>query len=66
MGNLMRCLLAAGALACLQPIINRIGEGAAFTLLAAIDSISIILFLIERLHGAKWRRARNGLTLPAI
>ncbi|KAI0465988.1 chloramphenicol resistance protein [Xylaria cf. heliscus] len=56
--NLVRCLSGAAATAAIQPIINGIGKGWAYTLLALLFTVpSPVLWIIIK-YGPKWRRER--------
>ena len=52
--NLLRCLLAAGALACLEPLTSRLGLGPTFTLIAAFAAVCLVLLAIEVRRGQRW------------
>lgn len=56
--NLYRCLLAAGALALLEVLLDRIGPGATFSIIAGITASCSVIFLVERSRGHHWRRQR--------
>ncbi|KAK4159293.1 major facilitator superfamily domain-containing protein [Cladorrhinum sp. PSN259] len=54
-GNLTRCLLGAGASAMIVPMIEKMGAGWAYTLLAGLYvAVSPLLWLIMR-NGMRWR-----------
>ncbi|KAI1332353.1 chloramphenicol resistance protein [Xylariaceae sp. FL0255] len=56
--NLCRCLLGAGATAAIEPLIDAIGRGWAFTLVALVILVpSPVLWLIAE-RGPKWRREK--------
>lgn len=55
--NIIRCALAAVAVAVFQDIINAIGEGWTFTLLGALCSVSAALYWVDREKGMVWRTA---------
>jgi len=57
--NLFRCLLAAGALAILEVVLDRIGPGATFSVVAAIAAWCFAIFLLERSCGQDWRKQRR-------
>ncbi len=57
--NLFRCLLAAGALAVLEILLDEIGPGATFSIVAAIAAICFVIFVVERSRGQDWRRQRR-------
>jgi MFS family permease len=58
-GNITRCALSAAGIAAVQPLLERLGYGWVFTLVAGISGISSILatFLI-RSSGMSWRDRR--------
>ncbi|OLN87526.1 Quinidine resistance protein 2-like protein 2 [Colletotrichum chlorophyti] len=55
--NFTRCLLGAGATAAIIPMINGMGVGWAFTLLALLYIICSPALLATMYWGIKWRRA---------
>ena len=57
--NLFRCLLAAGALAILEILLDRIGPGPTFSIVAAIAAVCFIIFIAEKARGQDWRRRRR-------
>ena len=58
--NLLRCAFAAGELAALQPLINAIGMGLCYTVIALITGgIAAVSVVIGRVWGEKWRRQRH-------
>lgn len=57
--NLYRCLFAAGALAILEVLLERIGPGATFSIIAAITASCSAICLVERSRGLHWRRQRR-------
>ncbi|KAJ9610599.1 hypothetical protein H2200_005376 [Cladophialophora chaetospira] len=57
--NLFRCLLAAGALAILEILLDRIGPGATFSIVAATAAFCFPIFAIEVSRGQVWRRQRR-------
>lgn len=61
--NIIRCFLAAAAMACLEPLINAVGIGFCFTIIAGITSICIPILLFERKRGWGWRRERERLRI---
>ena len=56
--NLFGCLLAAGGLAALDPLLSGLGAGITFTLAAALAALCAPIFLMERSRGQKWRQGR--------
>jgi MFS family permease len=57
--NLMRCSVGAAGVAGIQPIIDSIGAGPAFLLLAGITVLLSPLLLAEWFYGAGWREERR-------
>ncbi|CAJ2512575.1 Uu.00g055900.m01.CDS01 [Anthostomella pinea] len=56
--NLTRCLVGAAATAVINPLINSIGAGWSFTILALVYTVfSPVLYLVMR-NGMKWRKAK--------
>ncbi|KAK2794177.1 hypothetical protein FQN52_009259 [Onygenales sp. PD_12] len=53
--NLIRCLLGGGGAAVVFPIINRIGAGWTFTLLAGILVGGLGLLAVQVMYGPRWR-----------
>ncbi|KAK0711964.1 major facilitator superfamily transporter [Lasiosphaeris hirsuta] len=61
--NIARCLLAAAAVAVLQPLVGAMGYGWVFTLLGLFDATSCILaVLVLRRWGREWRDRRGERT----
>lgn len=58
--NLVRCLLGAAALACLEVLIDSIGVGATFTMIAALVAGCLLLLIVERQNGFRWRQTRTN------
>ncbi|KAH9898723.1 major facilitator superfamily transporter [Xylariomycetidae sp. FL2044] len=56
--NIVRCALAAGGLALLQPLIDALGPGWYFTILGLLNALSGPLVLAEIKVGPKWRASR--------
>ena len=56
--NLVRCSMAAAAVAVIQPLINAIGAGWTFTILAAISAAGAPIVLLLTTKGLNWRRRR--------
>ena len=57
--NLARCLLGAGGTAVVAPMINTMGRGWCFTLIAAILTLTSPIIWIELKWGASWREERR-------
>lgn len=57
--NLMRCSIGAAGVAIIQPLINGIGAGPAFLLLAGITALLSPLLVAEWFYGAGWREERR-------
>jgi predicted MFS family arabinose efflux permease len=57
--NLVRCLLGAGGVAIIQPMINAVGAGPSFVILACITAAVSLLLILEWFKGEGWRRARK-------
>ncbi|KAK6836889.1 hypothetical protein PG987_007384 [Apiospora arundinis] len=55
--NLVRCLMAAGGVAAITPMINRIGIGYAATLMAAIWILALPPLWLVYKRGYQWRKA---------
>jgi len=64
--NIIRCFLAAAALACLEPLINAVGVGFCFTAIAGITSICIPVLLFKRTRGWGCRRERERARIAAV
>ncbi|OJD16092.1 hypothetical protein AJ78_03725 [Emergomyces pasteurianus Ep9510] len=56
--NLVRCLFGAGATAVISPMINRLGVGWCFTLIACIMTATAPVMLVVIRFGPKWREER--------
>ncbi|KAI0817066.1 chloramphenicol resistance protein [Xylaria sp. FL0064] len=56
--NLCRCLLGAASTASIEYIIQGIGRGWAFTILALLFTIQTPTLLIVLKHGPRWRKER--------
>lgn len=56
--NIMRCTLAAIAVAFLDSLIDRLGIGGTFMLMAGLCLIALLLFILDYTKGAKWRQER--------
>ena len=57
--NLVRCLLGAGGVAVIQPMIDAIGAGTSFVILAGITAGMSLLLILEWYKGEEWRLARK-------
>ncbi|KAI1487335.1 major facilitator superfamily transporter [Biscogniauxia mediterranea] len=57
--NLIRCALAAGGLAALQPIIDAIGAGWCFTIFGLLTAACGPLLFLEMRLGHRWRKSRS-------
>ncbi|KAF2253563.1 putative major facilitator superfamily transporter [Trematosphaeria pertusa] len=65
--NFVRCFLAAGALAGLQPLIDKVGDGFTFTFIGALTALCAPLLMLERRKGWNWRqhqRTSRQSTVP--
>ncbi|KAK9459486.1 major facilitator superfamily domain-containing protein [Lipomyces oligophaga] len=56
--NLVRCLLGAAGSAVIEIVINAIGFGWAFTIVAGMQILSLPLMWLEWHFGMRWRRER--------
>ncbi|PBP17372.1 hypothetical protein BUE80_DR011850 [Diplocarpon rosae] len=56
--NLFRCLMGAGGTAAVLPIVNAIGVGWTFTLLAGILLLGLGLVVVQIARGLEWRKRR--------
>ncbi|KAL2180600.1 major facilitator superfamily domain-containing protein [Thermothelomyces heterothallicus CBS 202.75] len=56
--NLVRCWLGAGAAAAIVPMIDSMGPGWAFTLIALLDLLTVPLLWVVMRWGPKWRAER--------
>lgn len=62
-GNLVRCGLAAGGVAAMQPLIDRIGIGWLFTLLGIASGVGgLISHRVVVRKGLQWRQRRHNMT----
>ena len=58
--NIVRCTFAAGGLAALQPLINAVGSGWCFTMIALVTGGTATAgVIIGRIWGEVWRRQRQ-------
>lgn len=58
--NLARCTLAAASLAGLQPLMDAVGSGWCFTIIALVTGgTATVCVIIARLWGECWRRERQ-------
>lgn len=63
--NLVRCEIAAGYLAALDPLLRAIGPGWTFLLVAVIVFFSAIMLLVLQWKGLSWRQNRSEVkTVP--
>ncbi|GAA5994443.1 hypothetical protein JCM5350_007036 [Sporobolomyces pararoseus] len=58
--NLYRCLAGAGILAFIDPLINKLGVGWAFTFLSLLNACFLPLIWLEVKYGMQWRSERAG------
>lgn len=59
--NLVRCALAAGGLAALQPLIDAVGAGWCYTIFSLLTGVtSLACVVLGRTWGETWRRQRQG------
>ncbi len=60
--NIVRCTFAAGGLAALQPLINAVGTGWCYTMIALVTGgTATACSIIGRVWGESWRRQRQNL-----
>lgn len=60
--NIVRCTFAAGGLAALQPLINAVGVGWCYTMVALVTgSSATACVVLGRLRGDNWRKHRESL-----
>ncbi|CZR52649.1 related to MFS multidrug transporter [Phialocephala subalpina] len=64
--NLVRCLMGAGGTAAVLPVVNAIGIGWTFTLLAGIMVLTLGLVWCQMKWGAKWRKKRQEKETAAL
>ncbi|RDW77966.1 MFS general substrate transporter-23 [Coleophoma crateriformis] len=57
--NLARCLMCAGGISGILPLVNAIGVGWAYTLITAVLFLASGLMVIQTRFGARWRRRRE-------
>ena len=57
--NLLRCLLGAGATAVIEPMINGMGRGWAFTFISFMLVILSPMLWVVYFHGMRWREERR-------
>lgn len=57
--NLIRCILSAGGVALVEPLLNSIGRGWTGTLIAAVWAIGSLLWWAVWVWGAKWRKEKD-------
>jgi len=60
--NFVRCLMGAAAVSFIEPLVNAVGSGWAFTLLAGIVAVlTPSLTLLEIKKGPEWRNRRMAV-----
>jgi len=57
--NLIRCGLGAVGVAVIEPLIQAVGSGYAFSILSAITYAASALVWVELKYGGGWRRERE-------
>lgn len=57
--NLVRCLSAGGAVAILQPMVEKIGPASCFGVYAAIVFLGIPLAWVLQRYGVAWRKGQR-------
>jgi len=59
--NIVRCTFAAGGLAALQRLIDAVGVGWCYTMIALVTGgTTTVCVMIGRVWGEKWRRQRQS------
>ncbi|KAK3675121.1 hypothetical protein LTR78_005055 [Recurvomyces mirabilis] len=58
--NFVRCLMTAGAAACIIPLCNAIGPGWAFTLIGLVYVVLIGVLFLLMARGQQWRKETNA------
>ena len=59
--NIVRCTFAAAGLAALQPLINAVGTGWCFTMIALVSGgMGTACVVLEGIWGESWRRQRQS------
>ena len=59
--NIVRCTLAAASLAALQPLLDAVGSGWCFTIIALVTGgTAAVCVIIARVWGERWRRERQS------
>lgn len=58
--NLVRCLMGAGGTAAVLPIVNGIGVGWTFTMLAGVMLVGLGLMVVQISKGVSWRKRRKA------
>jgi len=56
--NLVRCTLGSIGVTFVEKGISAVDEGPMFLLLACISGAAVILVIVERIYGPRWRIAR--------
>ena len=60
--NIVRCTFAAGSVAALQQLINAVGVGWCFTIVALVTGVTAVACVITaRIWGERWRKQRQSL-----
>lgn len=60
--NVVRCILAAGGLAALQPLIDAVGVGWCYTVIAlGTGGTAIACTICGRIWGDRWRTKRHNI-----
>lgn len=57
--NLVRCFIGAAATAAIVPLLDLLGQGISYTIVAGIWTVSTALLIIVYRYGLRWRRARD-------
>jgi hypothetical protein len=66
-GNIVRCALSAGGIACMQPLMGRIGEGWYFVFLAVVGgAVGVPCTQIITTKGMEWRLVRDPLKQKGV
>lgn len=61
--NIMRCGLSAGVVAALDPLVDAIGHGWSFTIVALLDGgLCMVGVALLRCYGSSWRKKRKNIT----
>ena len=57
--NLVRCTLAGGCIAALEPLVQGVGAGWSFTVFTALGLLCVPLLFVLRVKGWEWRKQRT-------